>query len=303
MDGCGLSKRSIAQDSPSSEREGSQLLSFLDRRINGISHHSSSDERNSLLDSIFEFSPAIVVLAATFFVSFYAGTAEGLFLVQSNVRTLVRFISITMILLVPLPILPPFIAFVGKRLTEEGFLGRLVKGEMRSRVKFRKSLLWLIRPLQGIGMSMLFSNQFLNLFRTFSEASFLDALIRPILFIVVSVPISILFSALWSLDDLGVKLYLRQTGEVRSVGSYVGTILPVVSGALGIYSLFQHSSPVDALLFLILMVTVLYPPYVLFAVIHDKFFDQRKVKLFENFLFDSVEIQVSKSEPLRQLKK
>jgi len=259
--------------------------------------------RHSLLDSVFEFSPAIVVLAATFVVSFYAGTAEGLYLVQSHVGTFVRFLAITMILLAPLPILPSFILFAGKRLTEEGFFGRLVKGEMRSSVKFRKSLLWLIRPLQGIGMSMLFSNQFLNLFRTFSEASFLDALIRPILFIVVSVPISILFSALWSLDDLGVKLYLRETGEVRSVGSYVGTILPVVSGALGIYSLFQHSSPVDALLFLVLMVTVLYPPYVLFAVIHDKFFDQRKVRLFENFLFDSVEVQVSKSELLRQLKK
>ncbi len=293
MDGCDLSKRSIAQDSRSSERENSQLLSFLHRRINGIAHHSSSDERNSLPDSIFEFSPAIIVLAATFVVSFYAGTAEGLFLVQWNFRTLVRFISITMILLLPLPILPPFMAFVGKRLTEEGFLGRLVKGEMRSGVQFRKSLLWIIRPLQGIGMSMLFSNQFLNLFRNFSEASFLDAIIRPILFMVVSVPISILFSVIWSLDDLGIKLYHKQTGEVRLVGSYVGTILPVIFGAIGIYSLFQRSSPTDALLFLVLMVMVLYPPYVLFAVIHDKFLDRRKARLFENLLFGVVEVQAS----------
>jgi hypothetical protein len=244
---------------------------------------------------MFEFSPAIVVLVATFVVSFSVGTAEGLFLVQSSARTLVRFLAITMILLAPLPILPPLIAFVGKRLTDEGFLGRLVKGKIGSSVQFRKSLLWILRPLQGIGMSMLFSNQFLNLFRNFPEASFLDALIRPILFIVVSVPISILFSAIWSLDDLGVKLYLKQTGEVRSVGSYVGTILPVIFGALGIYSLFQRSSPVDALLFLVLMVMILYPPYVLFAVIHDKFLGQRKVKLFENLLFGSVEVQVSES--------
>jgi len=298
-----LNKRSIAQNSLSSEREGSELLSFLDRRINGISHYSSSNEKQSLRDSIFEFSPAIVVLVATFVVSFSAGTAEGFFLVQSNVRTLVRFLVITMILLVPLPILPPFIAFVGKRTAEEGFLGRLVKGEMESSGQFRKSLLWIIRPLQGIGMSMLFSNQFLNLFRNFSEASFLDGLIRPILFIVVSVLISILFSAIWSLDDLGVKLYLKQTGEIRLVGSYVGTILPVISGALGIYSLFQRSSPVDALLFLGLMVMVLYPPYVLFAVIHDKFLSQRKVRLFENLPFGRVEVQVTESALLGQLKR
>ena len=258
--------------------------------------------RHSLLDSVFEFSPAIVVLAATFVVSFYAGTAEGLYLVQSNARTSVRFLAITMILLAPLPILPSFILFVGKRLTEEGFLGRLVKGEMRSSAPFRKSLLWVIRPLQGIGMSMLFSNQFLNLFRTFSDASFLEALIRPILFIFVSVPISILFSTIWSLDDLGVRLYLKQTGEVRLVGSYVGTILPIASGALGIYSLFQHSSPVDALLLLALMVMVLYPPYVLLAVIHDKFLGQRKFRLFEKLLFGNVEVQVSESTPAGQLR-
>ena len=254
--------------------------------------------RHSLLDSVFEFSPAIVVLAATFVVSFYAGTAEGLYLVQSHVRTLVRFLAITMILLAPLPILPPFILFAGKRLTEEGFFGRLVKGEMRSSAPFRKSLLWIIRPLQGIGMSLLFSNQFLNLFKTFPQASFLDALIRPILFVVVSVPISILFSTIWSLDDLGVRLYLKQSGEVRLVGSYVGTILPVASGALGIYSLLQRSSPVDALLLLGLMVMALYPPYVLFAVIHDKFLGQHKVRLFENLLFGTVEVQVSEAEHL-----
>jgi hypothetical protein len=253
--------------------------------------------RHSLLDSVFEFSPAIVVLAATFVVSFYAGTAEGLYLVQSHVRTLVRFLAITMILLAPLPILPSFILFAGKRLRDEGFFGRLVKGEMSS-APFRKSLLWITRPLQGIGMSLLFSNQFLNLFRTFPEASFLDALIRPILFIVVSVPISILFSTIWSLDDLGVRLYLKQSGEVRLVGSYVGTILPVASGALGIYSLLQRSSPVDALLLLGLMVMALYPPYVLLAVIHDKFLGQRKVRLFENLLFGSVEVQVSEAEQL-----
>jgi hypothetical protein len=303
MGGCGLNEHSIARNSPKSEREGSQLLGFVDRLLNGIFHYSSSDETHSLRDTLFEFSPAIVVLVATFVVSFSVGTAEGLFLVQSNLRTLVRFLAITIILLASLPILPPFIAFVGKRLTDEGFLGRLVKGEMRNSAHFRKSLLWIIRPLQGIGMSMLFSNQFLNLFRNFSEASFLDALIRPILFMVVSVPISILFSVIWSLDDLGIKLYQRQTGEVRLVGSYVGTILPVIFGAIGIYSLFQRSSPTDALLFLVLMVMVLYPPYVLFAVIHDKLLGQRKVRLFENLLFGNVKVQANESTAPRRLKR
>jgi hypothetical protein len=46
------------------------------------------------------------------------------------------------------------------------------------------------------------------------------------------------------------------------------------------------------------MVMALYPPYVLLAVIHDKFLGQRKVRLFENLLFGSVEVQVSEAEQL-----
>ena len=287
---CALSEFPLTRDCLRYQEGGSRAFKFIDRRINGILHSSSSAERKPLLDPVIAFSPAIIVFVVTLIVSFYAGTAEDLFIVQSKIRTLVRFLAITVILLVPLPILPPLIAFVGKRLTDEGFLGRLVKDNMGRSPQFSKYLLWIIRPLQGVGMSMIFSNQLLNLFRTHPEVSFLGALIRPILFIVISLPISILFSTIWALDDLGVKLYLKKTGEVRLVGSYLGTILPAISGALGIYSLLQRNSPGDALLLVSLIVMVLYPPYVLLAVIHNKFLSERKAKLFENLLFDNIEV-------------
>lgn len=278
---------------------GSESLSDVAGRFfkllaqtNDANRYSSPAGRQSLQDFVLSFSPAIIVFAVTVVLSYFAGTAEGLSLVQSNIRTLVRFLAITTILLVPLLILPPFMVFVGSRLTEAGFLGRLVKGETGS-IPFRRSILWIIRPLQGIGMSMIFFNQLLTLFRTYPEASFIIALIRPMVFIAVSVPISILFSIIWSLDDLDVKLYNEKTGEVRLVGSYIGTILPVISGSIGIYSLFQHGSPTEALLLLTLIVMVLYPPYVLFAVTHDKFLTQRKAKFFENLLLSNVEVQVT----------
>jgi hypothetical protein len=50
------------------------------------------------------------------------------------------------------------------------------------------------------------------------------------------------------------------------------------------------------------MVMVLYPPYVLLAVIHDKFLGQRKIRLFENLLFGSVEVQVNECALLGQPK-
>lgn len=243
-------------------------------------------------DLIVALSPAIIVFAGTLIISFVAGTSESSFLVQSRFRIFMRFLAVTAVLLAPLPILPPLIAFLGKRMTDEGFLGRLVKDEAGRSVKFRRSLLWIIRPMQGIGLSMIFSNQLLSLFRTYPEASFLGAMVRPILFVVISIPISLLFSTMWGLDDLGVKLYLKKTNEARLVGSYVGTILPVISGAIGIYSLLQRSSPTDALLLVTLIVMVLYPPYVAFAVLHHRFLSRRSTALFERFLLKSVEIKV-----------
>ena len=225
--------------------------------------------------------------------SFFVGTAEIFLLVQSSGRILVRFFAVTAILLAPLLILPSFISFLGMTLADEFPFGSIVRGEARAH--FSRSLLWGIRPLQGIGMSFMFVNQLLNLFRTYPETSFVSAMVRPVLFIIISIPFAMLFSTIWSLDDLGVKVYLKNTGEVRLIGGYVGTILPVLSGAFGIYSLFQHGfSPADALVMLTLVALVLYPPYLVFAVLHNRFLGQRKTKLVEGLQFGNIEIQMTK---------
>ena len=256
---------------------------------------SHSSESQSLPDLVVLLSPALVILAATFSVSFFAGTAEVFLLVQSSGRILVRFFAITAILLAPMVILPSFISFLGMTLADEFPFGSIVRG--RARVQFSRYLLWGIRPLQGIGMSFMFVNQLLNLFRTYPETSFVGAMVRPILFIIISIPFSMLFSIIWSLDDLGVKVYLKNTDEVRLIGGYVGTILPVLSGAFGIYSLFQHGfSPTDALIMLALVALVLYPPYVLFAVAHNRFLGRRMSTLIEKLRFAGIQIQMDKDD-------
>ena len=253
-------------------------------------------ERQSLPNLVALLSPAIAVIAATFLISFFAGTAEVFLLVQSSGRILVRFVSITAILLAPMLIMPSFISFLGMTLADEFPFGSIVRG--KARVQFSRSLLWGIRPLQGIGMSFMFVNQLLNLFRTYPETSFVSALVRPVLFIIISIPFSMLFSIIWSLDDLGVKVYLKNTDEVRLIGGYVGTILPVISGAFGIYSLFQHGfSPMDALIMLTLVALVLYPPYVLFAVAHNRFLGQRRTRLIEKLQFPSIEVHMNERSP------
>jgi hypothetical protein len=260
------------------------------------SSETYDSESQSLFDLAVLLSPAIVVLAATFLVYLFAGKAEAFLLVQSSGRIVARFFSITAILLAPMLILPLFISFLGMTPADKFPFGSIVIG--KARVQFSRSLLWGIRPLQGIGMSFMFESQLLNLFNTYPETSFVSALVRPVLFIIVSIPFSMLFSTIWSLDDLGVKVYLKNTDEVRLIGGYVGTILPVVSGAFGIYSLFQRGfSPTDALVMLVLVALVLYPPYALFAVSHNRFLCQRRTRLIESLRFASIEVHMKERGP------
>jgi hypothetical protein len=77
------------------------------------------------------------------------------------------------------------------------------------------------------------------------------------------------------LDDLGVRIYSVKTGEVRMAGTTVGTIFPLIAGAIVVAGLFHASLPADALIDLLEIVTVLYPPYLVFTVIHHEFVKRR----------------------------
>jgi hypothetical protein len=76
------------------------------------------------------------------------------------------------------------------------------------------------------------------------------------------------------------KIYL-QNGDVNTAGNTVGTILPIVSGANGITSVVRMNTPVGAVVDLIGFVVALYPPYLVFAVIHDEFMRGRLQRLHD----------------------
>jgi len=65
------------------------------------------------------------------------------------------------------------------------------------------------------------------------------------------------------------------------MGSSVGVVLPLIMGVVGISSLFHRSLPVEALIDLIGIVSVLYPSYVFFAVSHHEFLKRRSALLLE----------------------
>ena len=74
---------------------------------------------------------------------------------------------------------------------------------------------------------------------------------------------------------MGVKIYDHKTSQVRTAGGSIGTILPLVTGIIGISTLFHFVSPVDALIELLQIVIVLYPSYVIFVTAHNEFLKRR----------------------------
>ena len=106
-----------------------------------------------------------------------------------------------------------------------------------------------------------------------------------ILFAFGNVLVSFLLSTVWAFDDLEIKIRSEKSGEVRRLSTALGVAfpLPLISGTAGIAILFHHSAIMDALVDLLRIITVLYPPYAIFAFVHHEFFRRRSVVLRKLF--------------------
>jgi hypothetical protein len=202
----------------------------------------------------------------------------------------IRFTIITLILVGSIAVLPKLVALIGK-MTKGGFFGQVVRATVSPYPEFNKPIMWLLRPLQGIGLSMLFADRFLDLLE-FSGVSHPSILARLLLFEIGSAPVALFLSAVWSLDDLGIKIYQKNSGQVRTMGSSVGVVLPLIMGAVGVSTLFHRSSLLDALIDLVGIVSVLYPPYVFLAVSHHEFLRRRTASLLQKLHTKTIETKV-----------
>jgi hypothetical protein len=91
----------------------------------------------------------------------------------------------------------------------------------------------------------------------------------------------LLLSFFWSLDDLGIRYYNKKTKEVRMIGKYLGLLLPIFFGFYGIISLFDNNSQLLVIKYVSQMVVVLYPPFVVFNVLHSRYLKSREEVLLK----------------------
>jgi len=240
----------------------------------------------NLKENIREISPALVILLITLFVSTFITEFTFTFGLTAIWKTIFRFVRLSLVLILPLFLLPQLCAFA------QGFFNRgnnkLVRLPADRDTDLHSLKNWVIRPFQGIGLSMLLATKLLAFLQLYEKTAVsIETILPPgqfnfgrfITATGIAIIVSILLSFLWTLDDLGVRYYNKKSGEVRMIGKYMGLILPIFFGFYGILSLFDEYERLLASLYISQMVIVLYPPFVVFSVLHNRYLKSTEDKL------------------------
>ena len=191
-------------------------------------------------------------------------------------RATLRFFRITLVLCVPLSVLLPLYRFIVDRNRE--VLLRVGHAELAVQPLRH----WLFRPFQGIGIAFLFRTKLLTMLQFIGGPVSLlrhgggpDAR-RFVLTSVVTVSASLLLSILWTMDDMGIRYANRRDQELKMIGKYVGTLMPIVFGTYGVIGLMSDYPLDGALLAVLRAVLILYPPFACFTVLHAYLIRGRK---------------------------
>jgi hypothetical protein len=239
-------------------------------------------------------TPGVFVLVLTIAISFLIGHTEDLFLTRSIAGIAARFVVLTVLLAAPILALPRLMTFTSKVAKNRDIFGyEFVRASTDVDRELSKPVVWALKPLQGIGLSLILAERFLGLLEFSTGVSYSRFLISLALLFMGGVFTSIFLTVVWSLDDLGVRIYNSRIAEVQMAGSSIGTFLPLITGAIGVFGLFHTSLPMDALIDLIEIVMILYPSYVFFAVLHHEFIARRSLILSSKLQLRRIQTTIS----------
>ncbi len=226
-----------------------------------------------------ELGPALIVLLLTIVCSDFLTTATPLSTWEIIYRILFRFVRFTFFLCFPLYVLLPLYGFVIQKIR-----GSILQTGGVPNLELHSTKLWIFRPLQGIGIGLLFETKLLAALQIVTGVA-----TRPFLFLPtgqlqtgrmlvisgIAVVISLLLSLLWTLDDMGIRYVNRKDQEMKMIGRYVGTIMPILFGFYGILTLITGFPISQVLMYLFKTVMILYPPFAFFTIFHAHFIQSR----------------------------
>jgi hypothetical protein len=217
-----------------------------------------------------DLTPAVAALAAAIIFSFFFGRSHTAWQPAIIMRGILRFFRITVALCIPLCVLFPVYRFIIE--WKRDVLLRVEQNELVIQpVKH-----WLERPFQGIGIAFLFRTKLLIMLQLIGGPAMPVSLFargglgwrQTLLASAVIAFASLLLSTLWTLDDVGIRYANRRSHELKMIGKYVGTVMPLVFGTYGVIGLMANYPTAEALLAVLKAVFVLYPPFACFTVLH-----------------------------------
>jgi len=240
-------------------------------------------EKKSLKKNMKELGPALVILLATLIISTFITEFTFNFGLKAVWKTLFRFLRLSLLLTLPMFLLPG-ICSVMERVLNRGKRYLIHVHDDRN-IAVRPLKNWVVRPIQGIGLVMLMATKLLAFLEIYTGSRIaLDTVLPPGRFdpgrffssIAIGIVVSVLLSFLWNLDDLGIRHYNRKTREVRMIGKYIGLLVPIFFGFYGIISLFENNSQLLVAKYVAQMAVILYPPFVVFNVLHSRYLKSRE---------------------------
>ncbi len=227
--------------------------------------------------------PALAVLLVTFMFSFMYGDSAFLTSWQAAYKAPLRFFRFAFLLCLPLYAVPSLYRFIVQKKASA-----LLQTEEEGELRILPAKHWIFRPFQGIGIGLLFGTKLLTILQLIAGPTVGTSLLIPeghfqlgrlLMITAITIFVSLLLSTLWTLDDMGIRYFNRKDQELKMIGKYAGTLMPVIFGFYGILNLLANYPTVEALLFVCKIAVVLYPPLAIFAVLHTYFVRSRS-KLF-----------------------
>jgi len=238
-----------------------------------------------------EIAPAILILIFTIFLSVFLGDFTFLKGSEAIYKGLFRFLRITLFLYLPFYFLLPVFGWLRKVVQRKN--SAFLQVEEKQDLAIHPVKHWLLRPLQGIGIGLLFGTKLLSVLQVVAGTAASASLLIPngqfqfgrfMVVTGITVLISLLLSTIWTLDDMGIRYFNRKNHEIRMIGKYMGTVLPVLFGFYGILSFFGEYSRTETLVYLFQIVVILYPPFAIFSIFHAHFV-RRNIESLSRKLF------------------
>ena len=238
-----------------------------------------------------EAVPVILILILSIAFSVLAGEFAFLRGWESLYRGFLRFFRTAFFLCLPLVLLPSIFRSLGSIISNRGKIFIQIKRKQRLDVRPAKH--WIFRPFQGIGIGLLFATKLLGVLQIVGGSNATGSLILPqgqfqpgrlLVVTGITILVSLTLSVLWTFDDLGIRYFNRKDYEIKMVGKYVGTLMPIIFGLYGVFHLFDQFSKMQALTYLLQMIVILYPSFTVFSVIHAHFV-QKKARGLSKGLF------------------